>query len=476
LSRRGPIQADAGAPLMAELAYGEHRDEAIRPDHALVGARRLELVAALDRVAMVALPVAAILAVSGPSAAKLFTFAVASTIWYVALRKSSNSPGLSGLAIGTSVVAAVGSLTGLAAVSIVDFWLPGFQLSTRELLIMTACLFLTWSVFDARLQRAAIRRRLLFVGAGEAVQESLAELARNPRLPFDVIGVVDDERTDEVGDSPWLGTTGELGRILQESRPDLVVLGSEARRVEALSQVLDVGPLDARVLDVHHFNEHAFGKIPVYHLSPVWFMSLLHLYQRPYSRFVKRTFDVVIAGVALFFLVPVLALVGLIVRVSSPGPVFFRQRRLGEGGELFEILKFRTMVDGAEQAGKAVWAAADDARITAVGRVLRRTRLDEIPQLWNVLRGEMSIVGPRPERPEFLELLRDTVPFWTRRHLVKPGITGWAQVRRGYTADASGTAEKLAYDLYYLKYRSLLFDFAIAARTVGIVFSGFGSR
>ncbi len=458
---------------MAELAYAERHDEAIGRD-ALAAARRLAFVGALDRVAIVALPVAAVLLVSGPSATKLFAFTVASTI--IALRKSSNSPRLSGLAIGTSVVAAVGSLSGLAAVSIADFWLPGLHLSTRELLLMTACLFLTWSVCDARLQRATIRRRLLFVGADEAVQESLAELAGNSRLPFDVVGIVDDERTDEVGDAPWLGTTGELGTILRQNRPDLVVLGSEARRAEALSHVLDAAPLDIRVLDVHHFNEHAFGKIPVYHLSPVWFMSVLHLYQRPYSRFVKRTFDVVIAAVALFFLVPVLALVALIVRLSSPGPVFFRQLRLGEGGELFEIFKYRTMVDGAEEAGKAVWAAADDSRITAVGQVLRRTRLDEVPQLWNVLRGEMSIVGPRPERPEFLELLSDTVPFWTRRHLVKPGITGWAQVRRGYTADASGTAEKLAYDLYYLKYRSLLFDFAIAARTVGIVFSGFGSR
>src|SRR5437867_1964661 len=136
---------------------------------------------------------------------------------------------------------------------------------------------------------------------------------------------------------------------------------------------------------------------------------------------------------------------------ASSTPVFFRQLRLGESGKVFEILKFRTMIDGAEQPGMAVWAKEDDPRVTRIGRVLRRTRVDELPQLWNVLRGEMSIVGPRPERPEFLELLRETVPFWTRRHLVKPGITGWAQVCHGYTADAMATADKLAYDLYYLK-------------------------
>jgi exopolysaccharide biosynthesis polyprenyl glycosylphosphotransferase len=460
---------------VAELAYSERRDQS-SPLRGSAAARREVLLASFDRVAIVVIPVAAVLIASGPDLQKLFTFAVAATIWYVALRKSSSSPRLSALAIGTSAVAAVGSLSGLAAVSLADFWLPGLDVSTGQLLLIAALLFLTSSVFEARTQRPATRRRLLFVGADEGIQELLAELARNPRLPFHVIGIVDDERDDNVGATPRIGTTDELGAILREERPDLLVLGSEARRAEALAHVLDAPSLDVRVLDVHHFNEHAFGKIPVHHLSPAWFMSLLHLYQRPYSRFVKRTFDLLTASVALVALTPLLLVVALIVRLSSPGPIFFRQLRLGEGGELFEILKYRTMVVGAEKPGVAVWADADDSRVTPVGRVLRRIRLDEVPQLWNVLRGDMSIVGPRPERPEFLELLRETVPFWTRRHLVKPGITGWAQVRRGYTADASGTAEKLAYDLYYLKYRSLLFDLAIAARTVRIVLSGFGSR
>ena len=128
------------------------------------------------------------------------------------------------------------------------------------------------------------------------------------------------------------------------------------------------------------------------------------------------------------------------------------------------------------EADGAIFKIKDDPRITPVGRILRRFSIDEMPQLWNVLRGEMSIVGPRPERPEFVDLLSTTVPFWTRRHLVKPGITGWAQIRRGYTADVDGTADKLGYDLYYLKYRSLLFDLAIATRTIGIVLTGSGSR
>jgi lipopolysaccharide/colanic/teichoic acid biosynthesis glycosyltransferase len=134
------------------------------------------------------------------------------------------------------------------------------------------------------------------------------------------------------------------------------------------------------------------------------------------------------------------------------------------------------MVADAEHGAVAVWASADDPRITRVGRVLRRTRLDELPQLWNVVRGDMSIVGPRPERPEFLEQLAEDVPFWARRHLVKPGITGWAQLRCGYTSDSRGAAEKLSYDLYYLKHRSLLLDLAITAKTAAVVATGSGAR
>jgi lipopolysaccharide/colanic/teichoic acid biosynthesis glycosyltransferase len=155
--------------------------------------------------------------------------------------------------------------------------------------------------------------------------------------------------------------------------------------------------------------------------------------------------------------------------------VFFRQIRVGEGGELFEILKFRTMVPDAE-SGRAVWASENDPRATRIGNVLRKTRLDELPQLWNVIRGDMSIVGPRPERPEFLDVLGEHVPFWSRRDLLKPGITGWAQVHFAYTADISGAATKLSYDLYYLKHRSLALDALILLKTFGVVLFRRGGR
>jgi lipopolysaccharide/colanic/teichoic acid biosynthesis glycosyltransferase len=163
----------------------------------------------------------------------------------------------------------------------------------------------------------------------------------------------------------------------------------------------------------------------------------------------------------------------LLVR-TTPGPVIFRQTRLGEGGRHFTIFKLRTMRVDAEEDGSPRFAQEHDSRVTWIGRFLRRTHLDELPQLWNVLRGEMSVVGPRPERPEFVDLLERSVPFWTRRLLVKPGITGWAQLRCGYAFDSSSAAEKLSYDLWYLRNRNLVVDLAICAKTVSSLLFGSG--
>jgi exopolysaccharide biosynthesis polyprenyl glycosylphosphotransferase len=229
------------------------------------------------------------------------------------------------------------------------------------------------------------------------------------------------------------------------------------------------------VVSVSHFFEHAFGRVPLAHISPAWFMSILHLRQRSYAARSKRTFDVTVAAVGCFLMAPFFVLIAIAVRVSGK-PVVFKQVRLGERGRAFQMYKFRTMVRQAEPDGTARWAQERDPRVTTIGRFLRRTRLDELPQLWNVLRGDMSIVGPRPERPEFVRVLENEVPFWNRRLLVKPGITGWAQVRGGYAADHDATIQKLSYDLWYVRHRTLLLDFAICAKTILTVVSGAGAR
>jgi lipopolysaccharide/colanic/teichoic acid biosynthesis glycosyltransferase len=200
-------------------------------------------------------------------------------------------------------------------------------------------------------------------------------------------------------------------------------------------------------------------------MTPMWFLSLLHVRQRMHRRPGKRLFDVCAAGAGLVLAAPVIVLLaGLIKR--TPGPVIYRQTRVGEAGRRFTIYKLRSMGVAAERPGEPVYAQRNDPRVTGVGRFMRSTHLDELPQLWNVLKGDMSIVGPRPERPEFVSLLEEEVPYWSRRLLVRPGLTGWAQVRCGYASDYASSAEKLSYDFWYMRHNSLAVDLAVCVQTL----------
>jgi exopolysaccharide biosynthesis polyprenyl glycosylphosphotransferase len=183
----------------------------------------------------------------------------------------------------------------------------------------------------------------------------------------------------------------------------------------------------------------------------------------------KRALDLVVASVMFVVLLPVMAIVALAVRLSSPGPALYHQKRVGLNGEIFLVHKFRSMRTDAEAKTGAVWAKANDTRVTKVGRFLRRTRLDEIPQLWNVLRGDMSLVGPRPERPEFVAELTEKIPFYGFRHVVRPGLTGWAQVKYTYGASVEDALEKLQYDLFYIKHLGISFDIFVMLSTLKIV-------
>jgi lipopolysaccharide/colanic/teichoic acid biosynthesis glycosyltransferase len=205
------------------------------------------------------------------------------------------------------------------------------------------------------------------------------------------------------------------------------------------------------------------------------FFERPHLRQRSYSQFSKRSFDIVVSLLGLLLTGPAWPLLALVVR-KTPGALIFRQKRIGQGGELFTIYKLRTMRLDAEPRGQATWAQESDPRVTFVGRLLRDTRLDELPQLWNVLKGDMSIVGPRPERPELDAVLAGAIPDWRRRLLVKPGITGWAQVCNGYTANRSGAEAKLSYDLWYIRHRSLVLDIWVCLRTFPVLLFRSGAR
>jgi exopolysaccharide biosynthesis polyprenyl glycosylphosphotransferase len=407
--------------------------------------------------------------------ADIVTAVILTTVYVGGLELIGRSTWLSPLALGVPVTTALGITLALPVISLLDFWIPGFDVTVAEIGYVAVSTFAVWSIYgkfsSTRLRRP--RQRVLVLGRAGGGLRLVEELAIHPDLPFDCVGIVDD---DPEGAEPWLGDLSDLKDTVVRERIDIVVFADSSLRDVAMPALLDLGRLDLRVVGLPDFYEHAFGRVPVDQLSETWFMSLMYLYRSRYPLFFKRVVDFALAAPAILLTAPLFPLIALLIVIETRGPVFYRQVRLGEGGELFKILKFRTMVDGAEDPGQALWAEANDNRVTRVGKLLRKTRLDELPQLWNVLRGDMSFVGPRPERPEFLALLEEMVPYWSRRHLVKPGITGWAQVCSGYTSDTSSALEKLSYDLYYIKHRSLILDFVVAAKTATVVLSGSGAR
>jgi lipopolysaccharide/colanic/teichoic acid biosynthesis glycosyltransferase len=380
----------------------------------------------------------------GPSGTAVVAASLLTLVWLISLRSAFAAVHFT---LGPAVRCAVGTLTGLVGVSAVALWVPGLGMSSSTILALTVSVFALTTIWESVAQRVVGKRRVLVVGTSSCAEAVADAISFEGHAPFTVVGAVDDEPDD----TARLGSVAELSRVIDEQRPDLIVLTDGESSTRALDRLLDAPASGLKVVGHAHFFDHAFGRIPLEDLKPTWFMSIFHLWQRPYTRFAKRTFD--IAGLVWL----------------TPGPIIYRQTRVGEGGKHFTIFKFRTMRRDAEEPGRAAFAEANDPRVTWVGRVLRRTHLDELPQLWDVLKGDMSIVGPRPERPEFIPMLEEAVPFFTRRLLVKPGITGWAQLRRDYASDAEGAADKLSYDLWYLRHRNLVVDLAICAKTFSSV-------
>jgi len=424
-------------------------------------------VAEVGRAATIFVPVFVLTAAQhAPNvAALLFTVSIVTATWYVTLRSAF---GAVPFTLGAAVPAFVGTLTGLVVVSAGNFWvpIPGTRLSLSTLAAMTLSVFALSTLWEAAWRRQfAATRRVLVVGTSSWAKD-LSESAQHATdVPFRVVGIVDDAATSEPSSGvPVLGKVADLSEIVEAQRPDLIVLTEGNGSGRALESLLDVASSGFKVVGVTHFFEHVFGWVPIRHLTSAWFMSILHLHQRTYSRFTKRALDVAGACVGILLAIPLVPFIVVLVR-RTPGPVIYRQVRVGESGRLFTIFKFRTMEETAEAPGMPVYAEEDDPRVTPTGRFLRRTHLDELPQLWNVLKGEMSIVGPRPERPEFVRVLETTVPFQARRVLIKPGITGWAQLRCDYASDSESAADRLSYDLWYLRHRNLTVDLAICAKT-----------
>jgi exopolysaccharide biosynthesis polyprenyl glycosylphosphotransferase len=412
------------------------------------------------RILLVWLPIYALLAKALPPLQAATTASLVTGIWLLALRAALSTY----FTLGPAVASAVGTVTGLVAVSALDLWAPGVDFAVLALAETAVAVFLLSATWE-HVVRSIVKQRVLVIGTNGGASDVMHELQADDGAPFTIVGLVGEQSKADAAPVPQLGSLDELTRIVEAQRPDIIILTDDRASAWAVEPLLDLAPMGFKVVGVSHFFEHALGRVPLRHLTPAWFMSMLHLRQKPYTRVAKRSFDLVVASVGLLLVAPLLPLLAALVRMS-PGPIIYSQTRLGEGGRHYRMYKFRTMRADAEEAGRPLFAKESDPRVTRLGRLLRQTHLDEVPQLWNVLKGEMSIVGPRPERPEFVEMLEQTVPFWTRRLLVKPGITGWAQLRCGYAYDTDSTAEKLSYDLWYLRNRNVVVDLAICAKTV----------
>jgi sugar transferase (PEP-CTERM system associated) len=323
-------------------------------------------------------------------------------------------------------------------------------------------------------------RRILVLGAGSDARLIETSLAASTPRGIELAGfyALEKEQERAVSSNLVLTTSASLGQTVRRLDIDEVIVAVRQQRGDVLPmQALLECRLDGiKITDLAGFFERVHRLLPVESLK---MSSLIYGngFRQGFLRtFVKRTFDLVVSTILILISFPIMIVVGTLIALEGNGPIIYRQERVGCRGSRFTLLKFRSMTTNAEQDGKASWAAADDVRTTRIGRVLRRTRLDELPQLVNVFAGQMSIVGPRPERPEFVEMLTEKIPFYAARHTVKPGLTGWAQVRYSYGATVEQAVKKLEYDLYYVKNNSLFLDLIILLETVGVVALREGAR
>ena len=319
------------------------------------------------------------------------------------------------------------------------------------------------------------RHRVLIVGSNERGITIAKALKQEPLINYNVLGFVDNEtfkNVDDVDGVPVLGKETDLPELVKKLKIHEVVVAIEQNLGKDLFLwLVECQANGVRVSWMPDLYEKICRKVPIQHIDPAWALHAMQdrSFLSRIQEISKRLLDLILVLLALPILVILIPFIGLAVRLDSPGPSFYRQIRCGQAGKPFAIYKFRTMVTDAEKDG-IKWAQKNDTRITKMGRFLRKSRLDELPQLYNVLKGDMSIVGPRPERPEFISQLEDEIPFYRTRLMVKPGITGWAQVHYDYGNTVEDALIKLQYDFYYIRYQSLALDIYTMFRTVGVLF------
>jgi sugar transferase (PEP-CTERM system associated) len=337
---------------------------------------------------------------------------------------------------------------------------------------LTLLLLPTWRIFYGTVVlRAFGHQKILFLGSSPVIREIATHLRDHPELGLVVAGYVDDlDEGAELPGGPLCGSIQELRQVMEEVKPDRIVVGMTERRQRLpVHDLLQLRFSGIHIEDALNTYEATFGRISTRELRPSQLIFSTELGPRKNSVTLHALYSLAIAAILTILFSPVMVLVAIAVKLSSPGPALYGQRRVGLNDRPFTVYKFRSMYVNAEAGTGAVWAQKHDPRITPVGRIIRRLRFDELPQLFNVLKGDMSIVGPRPERPEFVKTLTEQIPYYRQRHCVKPGITGWAQINYKYGDKLEDTVIKLEYDLYYIKNLALTLDTFIMFHTLKVM-------
>jgi len=374
---------------------------------------------------------------------------------------------------------------GCLALGLVYYIFPGLLIGRGVFFISTALaatfVMVSRVALDRAWQFAAPKQNILILGTGELAVTVARELTRRDDLNLNLAGFVrtagSPENQQELFGQPIVGSADRLEEIALEKRVARIIVALEDRRLKMPTRdLVKLRVEGVRVEDAHSTISSLTGRVWLNTVQPSWFVFSDGFHRSRTTLVLKRLIDLTCALIGLTLALPIMLVLAIAIRLDSKGPAIYRQKRVGYRGQCFEVLKFRSMCVDAEKLNGAKWADKDDPRITRVGRFIRKFRLDELPQFINIIRGDMSFIGPRPERPVFVEQLRQQISYYDERHSVRPGLSGWAQVQYGYGASVEDAIRKLEYDLFYLKNMSIFFDFAIIFQTVRIVLTGNGGR
>ncbi len=377
-------------------------------------------------------------------------------------------------------------LGGSMFVAMIFYLFPSLHIGRGALLLAAALAFggivTVRAVFDTLVNEDLFKRRVLVYGVGQRAGSISRLRRRSDRRGFIVVGYVPADGDDLSTGTPqteYVTGNEDLLTLCKTHRVDeIVVAMDDRRRSFPMDQLLECRLEGVEIVDLLSFLERETGKVRLDILNPSWMIFSDGFRQGRIHSSLERGFDIAASIGLLLIASPLMLLTALAIKLTEGlrAPVFYRQLRVGQNGRPFKLLKFRSMRQDAERDGKAQWAQKNDSRVTRIGAIIRATRIDELPQILNVLRGEMSFVGPRPERPEFVERLNESIPYYRERHSIKPGITGWAQLCYPYGSSELDAIEKLQYDLFYVKNHSLLFYLAILVQTVEVIIWRKGAR